>query len=304
MEFKSFCEQVVEVMKEKYPDTKFNIVDLLKNNGIVYTALCMTDKGSKLSENIYLNDLYNAFCEGVSFIEIVNRIDAARQKSKGINFNVEFFRDFDKVRDRLHIKLVNYDSNKGMLNQCPHRKFKDLAIMYYVSVKGRPSEGIIVIKNEHTSLWNVTEDDLYDAAMRNAIRENDYDLLPIMKVLGLDFYESDDSDLDKLQILTNKDKTYGASVIMTPGLLQAISREFDRNFYIIPSSIHEVILFLDDEMEFNFDTALSLKMLVGCVNKTELEPQDILSENVYYYDGDIDKLIDVNMTDVYSETHA
>lgn len=291
MNFKSFCEQLAKEISRIYADTTVQIVDVAKNNGVTYKALNVTKNGSKLSEVIYLDDLYEKFCNGVSFAEIISRIDAARQKSKDANFDLEFYKDFDKVRSRIHIKLVGYESNKGFLEQCPHRKFKDLAILYYVRIADRPSEGIVVIKNEHINLWDVKENELYNAAMENATKESDFELLPMADVIG---YGMCDSFMNNFLILSNKDRTYGASVMLTPGLLQAISRKYDKSYYIIPSSIHECILILDEEREFNLDMAMQLKALVGFVNASEVEAEDVLTENVYYFDRNGDKLIDTS----------
>lgn len=192
---------------------------------------------------------------------------------------------------KIHIKLVSYENNKGILEQCPHRKFKDLAILYYVRIADRPSEGIVVIKNEHINLWNVTESELYNAAMENATKESDFELLPMADVIG---HGICDSLMNNFLILSNKDRTYGASAMLTPGLLQAISRKYDKNYYIIPSSIHECILILDEEREFNLDMAMQLRELVGFVNATEVDAEDVLTENVYYFDGNSDLLIGTN----------
>lgn len=231
----------------------------------------------------------------------MDRIDAARQNSKETHFDLDYFMDFDKVRNRLYIKLVNYKRNKELLMQCPHRKFADLAVLYYCKVKDKPSEGIVVIKTEHVNAWNVTEEELYNAAMNNAIRENDYTIIPLLDVIKgrMGFMPDEitaelESTCKNLKILTNKDKTYGASVIMNPGLLQKIAREFNKNMYILPSSIHESILVLDDNDMFNPRIASELFDMVEVVNATELEVEDVLSNNVYYYDKNKDEIYDYN----------
>lgn len=303
MNFKNFSTQVEEAMKERYKDATVDLCDVAKNNGVKYTCLKVCNKGSKLSEVIYLEPLYDAFLNGASFLEIMERIDAARLNSKETHFDLDYFMDFDKVRNRLYIKLVNYKKNKEFLLQCPHRKFADLAVLYYCKVKDKPSEGIVVIKTEHVNAWNVTEEELYNAAMNNAIRENDYTINPLLDVIkgrmGLEFMPDEntaelESICKNLKILTNKDKTYGASVIMNPGLLQKIAREFNKNMYILPSSIHESILVLDDNDMFNPRIASELFDMVEVVNATELEGEDVLSNNVYYYDKNKDEIYDYN----------
>ena len=57
---------------------------------------------------------------------------------------------------------------------------------------------------------------------------------------------------------------------------------FRSNLYIIPSSIHEVILLPDSGKE---PDATALKEMIREVNSTQVAPEEILSDNLYYYDA-------------------
>lgn len=304
MNFKSFCDQIVSVVTELYPECKVKLCDVNKNNGVTYNCLDIVRPGDKLSEVIYLEPLYEAFLNGSSFLEIIERIKKARLESRDINFDLDYFMDYDKVRERVMYKLINYKKNQKLLNDTPYRKFKDLAIVYYCQVSSRPSEGIVLIKNEHIAAWNITEEDLYEAACANAIIRNDHDLIPLMDVINHRLGKEagfcingssicDEEPWSNLKILTNKDKTYGAAVILNPGLLLALSRKYNSNFYILPSSVHEVILVFDED-KYDQRKADALSEMVSFVNMTELETEDVLTDNIYYYDRDEDELSDYN----------
>ena len=152
---------------------------------------------------------------------------------------------------------------------------------------------------------NITEKDLYEVACANAITKNDPDVIPMKNVLaggpgylltGSDYYSESESDYDPfpfLKILTNKDRTYGASVILNPGLLCALSHKYNSNFYIIPSSVHELILVIDDADHFDENKANDLYEMVKFVNITEVDPEDVLSDNLYYYNRTEDSLSDI-----------
>ncbi|MCR5769998.1 MAG: DUF5688 family protein [Butyrivibrio sp.] len=302
MEFKSFCEQIVSYMSEKYPESKVSISEISKNNGVTYNCLNVNTPGTKISEVIYLEPMYEAFKDGASFLDIINRVEIARLGSKDKNFDVDYFKDYDKVRDRIMVKLINYDKNLTILSGMPHRKLMDLAITYFCCVGDKISEGVIMIKNEHVDMWNIKEEDLYEAACTNAIKKNDYELLPLMNVvnnsLGIsqeegDFEDSlEEDNLSFLKILTNNDRTYGAATLVSPGLLCALSHKYDSNFYILPSSVHELILMIDDDDKFDKDKAAELYDMVRYVNMTEVETEDVLSDNVYYYDRAKDEVFE------------
>ena len=80
--------------------------------------------------------------------------------------------------------------------------------------------------------------------------------------------------------------------MLNPGLLCALARKYDRNFYILPSSVHELILVLDENESFDENIAAELYNMVRYVNMTEVETEDVLSDNVYYYDRSLDEVFD------------
>lgn len=60
------------------------------------------------------------------------------------------------------------------------------------------------------------------------------------------------------------------------------------NFYILPSSIHEVILLRESFAE----DAEYLRWMIQEVNATEVAPEEILSDRAYYYDRETDTIIE------------
>lgn len=62
------------------------------------------------------------------------------------------------------------------------------------------------------------------------------------------FYEMEsvyEDDICPMYVATNSKKLNGACVMLYDGLLRDFARKVGRSFYIIPSSIHEVILIPD-----------------------------------------------------------
>ncbi len=89
-------------------------------------------------------------------------------------------------------------------------------------------------------------------------------------------------DIPAMFVLTNKDGVDGATCIVYRGLLERIRRRLGKGFYIIPSSVHEVLI-LPENTDYDRD---SLEKLVAEVNSTVVAPMDVLSDNVYYYPDD------------------
>lgn len=84
-----------------------------------------------------------------------------------------------------------------------------------------------------------------------------------------------------MYILTNEEKYFGAAALLYPHVLSHISRLLHCNFYVLPSSIHECIL-VPDSGQFS---KKELETMVREVNETQVEDEEVLSQNVYYYDG-------------------
>ena len=82
-----------------------------------------------------------------------------------------------------------------------------------------------------------------------------------------------------LYVLSNQRNLHGAAVILYDGVLREFAGNMRRDLIILPSSIHEVLLIPYEE-----GSDLSeLKQMVMYVNSTEVSEEEILSDNVYYY---------------------
>ena len=86
--------------------------------------------------------------------------------------------------------------------------------------------------------------------------------------------------------ITNDQHTFGAAAMMYKGLLQNVSETMGSDMYILPSSIHEVICIKPD-----MNDPGDLYEYIQYVNKECLEPKDVLSRSLYYYEADRQRLL-------------
>ena len=84
----------------------------------------------------------------------------------------------------------------------------------------------------------------------------------------------------KMYVLTNLLKRYGAAALLYPGTLKKAGEVLGSDFAILPSSIHEVLLLPDDKAQ-NYDF---YRQMVSEVNRTQVDPEEVLSFNLYRYD--------------------
>ena len=68
--------------------------------------------------------------------------------------------------------------------------------------------------------------------------------------------------------------------MLYPGVLKEMADRIGGDFFIIPSSVHEVILLPDTDKGLNE----ALKQLIWEVNRTKVAPEEVLSDALYRYD--------------------
>lgn len=82
-----------------------------------------------------------------------------------------------------------------------------------------------------------------------------------------------------MYVLTNMTSCNGAGAMFCNELLEKIQTKLDCDFYLLPSSIHEVIIVPD---EGGYDRS-ELDAMVRTINATEVDANDRLADHVFYY---------------------
>lgn len=286
MEIKRFAQNVqAAVQKELGQGHKVTLKDISKNNGVTLSGMMITAEGQNIAPTIYLDSFHEAYEGGVSLECIVEKIlEVYRTDTPLKSVDMEFFRDFEKVKDRICYKLISREKNEELLSQIPHKEFLDLEICFYYAYQGEAlGNGSILIFNTHLEMWDTSVEELFALAQENTPTIFPWECKTIQEVLRdiVKTEEKEESDAgDSMKILGNSAHIYGAACILYPGVLEEIARKEGRNFYILPSSVHEVILLKAGDRE----DPLSLKEMIKEVNDTQVAPEEILSYQLYYFE--------------------
>ena len=91
-----------------------------------------------------------------------------------------------------------------------------------------------------------------------------------------------------LYVLTNQIRSFGASVILYDGCLEMIGKYLGDNYFVLPSSIHEVIIMPEKKAPWG---GVGLSEMVQEINRTQVDDEDVLSDYAYYYDCEKKKLL-------------
>ena len=288
---KEFVEEVRrEVESQLVKDKKVIIQPVVKNNGTVYEGLIILDSVTNVSPTIYLNSYYKRYLDGISMEEIIDDVMQTYEENlPEEDFDISLFKDFSKAKGQIIMKLVNTKSNLELLEDVPNKSFYDLSIIYCVAVSDFMNEyATILIHNEHLTFWGITEEELHDIAIENTPK-----LLPYyfenMKDILVEAADMNFPQEMEMYVLTNKTRINGAVVIAYKGLLEEIAERLDDNFYIIPSSIHEVLIIPWKSVNAEY-TFKDFNEMVEEVNETQLTDDEMLSNHIYFYnktDGSI-----------------
>ena len=293
MNFELFKNIVKDNVSRKMGNEyKVTLNTVRKNNGIVLTGLTIMKEGSNISPTIYLDEYYELYKVGrYTIYTAVNDILKIYKENEIKNpIDVKFFLDFETVRPRIVHKLINTERNQELLKDIPHVNFLDLSIIFQVMMPENDNiTGLatITIQNEHCKVWEIGIDELIFAARQNTPRLLPNTARSMQSVLTelLERNTLTENDIDIL-VLSNEKNINGGSVMLDKNFLRDCSDNMNGSYYIIPSSIHE-LLALPDTGAMHAD---ELKEMVKEVNDTALEPGDILSYSVYYFDREKDEL--------------
>lgn len=294
MKYKNFIKNVKTYMESQFQEgQKVLIQPVLKNNGTVYDGLIIIDPILNISPTIYLNPYYHRFLDGVSMEDIYSDIlSTYHENLPKEDFDISLFKDFDKAKERILVKLVNQERNSELLEEVPHIIFHDLAIIFVCAICDFLDEyATILIHNQHLEMWGISLDELYEIGMENTPKLLPYSFDSMENVLK---HLSDGTlpfvtDI-AMSVLTNQLKIHGATSIIYPGLLKRLANDLDDDIIIIPSSIHEVLI-IPYQSTISKYSLLNFRDMIVQVNEEQLPDEEVLSDHAYLYLKDSEKLI-------------
>ena len=322
MELQQFTEKVTKALYQYY-DSKVKIEthQVYKNNGILLQGICALQEGKNIAPTVYLNDFFNRYREGESLGSLIKKIiDIIEKNQVSENIDVNFFTDYEKVKRKLVLRLIHRDRNKELLKTVPFQPFEDLAVVCHCQMLTRElGTGSILIHKQHLRSWNISEEQLFADAVENSPRIEPYCIMKMSDVVRNimketvrgrieEICEQYPQDKEKLldrsvehmveelegnqlpmYVLTNVRRYYGAACIVYPGVLQKMAAVLQDDYYIIPSSVHEIIFLSKSKVA---DTAF-LNEMIQEVNQSQVDEEEWLLDHTYLYQRETKMLIPI-----------
>ena len=294
MEYTEFLNAVCDYINASSDEVTVSIHSATKNNGVKLCGLTFSKEGYNAAPTIYMENYYSDYLDGEDVCDIGDRLMRMyRENDLAVRLDMSFFEDFDSVKERLFIKLINRSSNRDFLEEVPYEEYLDLAIVAYVRVNDRKiGNGIIMVRHEHCRMWGIDPELVLMTAKKNT---HDHDgftirhILDVLESMGNTSLGKSSSDRDDfpMYVATNRKMLNGASVLTMKDKLMEYHRVIGGDYYIIPSSVHELILL----GRTSTDRSVDINRMIREVNETQLGPDDVLSDHAYLYSADDGVLI-------------
>lgn len=285
-----FANAIAEIINEWYDKYEASVTEVVKmNDEKLYGVVLKADK-SNAAPTCYVNELYEDYKDECATLEdiaksLVEYVDnLPNTQIPDINFDFSF----DAVRDKLSIRVAEIQRNKEFFEKTPYKEdYFGLGLGMIADINYNNDYRTVV--NEQ--LMKQFNDEGHDkaevlmTALRNASKINPPrfgDMMSSIFGAPVNLLDDEDYEWDNDQtmfVLTTENGLCGASALFYPGVIDKIAEIFRTGFFILPSSIHEVIILPDTGAH----EAEALKKMVLEANRTVVDPKDVLSDNVWYF---------------------
>lgn len=311
MEYKEFMKQLKEQL-ESYlgNDMEVRQFQVSKPNLGKLDVLVIWDKKEgkySVSPNFYVKTYYQKYQKGKTMEELVQEIaelhDVVRSDGETAKELDSLINSYKWVKKKVFFRLVNTGRNLELLENSPHIEYLDLSMIFYLLV-GEDPEGMVSIRvtNDLLRKWKISPDKLRRLAVRNTetlfpVRSDTLDVA-FCNLLssGRKKVPEEPSEPEEMirgmkkgipLVLTNHKGLNGFSVILYQDCLKGLAEKIQKNLYILPSSCHEALVIPD---KGDSEQVQELREMIEKVNRDCVLEEDFLSDEVYYYDREKDRL--------------
>ena len=197
MNFEDFCnaveKNVVHYLPPQFQEAKLRLQTKRKVNLGDMVGLTFTMPGSSIGPIIYLNDFYRSVSGGSmtmgGALEDIARQGADALGNLRINpigmTDLIDLSSWKAVKDRIHLSAVGYSRNEELLQNVPHREMGDIACTYRIYLAGPGgADGSILITDSMMEGFGVNENQLFDAAVENTLKNDKPTLNRMSDVFG------------------------------------------------------------------------------------------------------------------------
>lgn len=279
-------DEACKLLEARYSAIEFERRYVLKNNGVELQALVAKQEGVDVTPAIYLNSLAEAIYEGDISVK-----DAAAEVGRIYENHLNDMEmptlNRESACENLYAVVINAEQNKELLERLPHQIVNDLAVVPRFRIDDRAS---FWAHNDLCAKFEMTPSELIEQAISNTTSKCEYEIASMSNVLKLILGDVPDEVTDEMKldseipmyVVSNKSKFYGAVEAVISEECRRQIYDIMGEFYLIPSSIHEMIAVPANMAELD-----DLLEMIHDVNTQEVDPEERLGEHPYLVGPDL-----------------
>ena len=286
MNFDEFLEAAKNHVQESIPDAQVKIQSVEKLQGESYTGISVRPEGGIAAVTFNIMPAFESYQKDESQEgAVLDRIvaEAIKVSADIPAFELSSITDYEVAKDNLLMQVVPVEQNKEMLEGIPHKTIGDIAVVYRIELPGDAEKSATTLVTNHLlEEYGVSANELHaDAVIAQSVNHP-----PVLKNMAEVVAKMSGGMLDMpespLWVATVEGGVDGASVVQIPEFLDEVADLLGGDFFVLPSSVHEVLFIRDDGSQ----EREQLEGMVREINATEVSEVDFLSNSIYHYDSE------------------
>lgn len=243
------------------------VVQTINRTGYEYTGL-MIRKNGVPTPVVNIDAIFDDYLSGEASLDdcygVIDHILPRKQ-----DFDKSTVMDWSKAKDRLFLRVFGRVS-EGTI----YREVTNLYLVPYIQVDNKGA-ALVRVTPQLLQLWKVSEDEVFAIAKENQETFRPAEITNLAEQLGMPEADA----LVPIYVVSTKGAC-GASAIFYEGVVDTLYEKFGEEFYILPSSIHEVLVIPRSAAPSTKD----LENMVATVNADEVDEDERLTNSIYTYD--------------------
>ena len=300
--YEDFLNEFVNLMKANLSQygMEVSIVNKMRNNGILEKCIKVDIPGCNMSPSIGTLSLYEHYREFDDLVEMAQGLSEKIIEDKNRQIDTMSVLSKENILNSTYLMVINAKSNQKLLSETPHYFIAEgeLAVIPRLNISITEKSGFIIIKNDLLPKLQMTAEEILQIAKLNTSSQNLFEINSLLSEtmqamtdngedIADDFSDFFTEITPKAFVVTNKDKKLGACCLACPEVIGTAIEKMGIDCYILPSSIHEVILVEKGEGSEDLEY---LRDCVNQVNRQSVPAAEILSDKVFQYNAKTKKI--------------
>lgn len=299
--YSTVAKKIIDFFPESYKDAEVIIEERVKDNNVVVHGMTLRQEGVTTSPLLYLDEFYlraknheplRPILRDISNKYLLAELDAKKIEVPDMSS--------ETLMEKVRCRVIDARANEKLVQSLVHQDLGcGYAMILYRETKLGDKTGMVQITHEIAEMAGLSEKELLERALSNTEKAEKATFMEVTKVLfgpsDKPQYLSDEPYIDpdsNLIVLTNdaEPPVYGSTVFFYPETQEKVAEVLGCSYYVLPSSVHEVLIVPVREEQMGGMDKESMVHMVKDINEMQVAPQERFGNRVLFYDKDTKEL--------------